>query len=99
MPSYPPPVNHGIFVRIPLSPPPHDYSDMVGKGYGSIGSRCCRVTNDSAFLAHVAPDWEWRDLASWVRVESECRSGDRVATDAHIFILACPRRPNLCCWW
>jgi len=50
------------------------------------------VSGDPALLAHVDPDREWCDLASWVWVECERRCGDRVTTDVRIFIASLPPR-------
>ena len=61
---------------------------------GHVGSG---TTGAPAYLAHVEPDRAWCGLASRVRVESERRGGDRVATDTRCFIPACPPRPNPCC--
>lgn len=44
------------------------------------------TTGNLAYLAHVDSDREWCDLASLVWVETEHRSGDRVATDTRCFI-------------
>ena len=74
---------------------PHDYADTVEKGHGRIETRRGWTTGDPALLAHVDPDREWCDLASWVWVESERRGGDRVTTDVRIFISSLPPKARL----
>ena len=65
----------------------HDYADMVGKDHGRIETRRCWTTG--------TPDWEWRDQASLVRVESERHCGNRVTADVRIFISSLPPKARL----
>ena len=69
---------------------PQDCADTVEKGHGRSEIRHDRVVNNPDLLTHVDFDQDRRDRTRLVRVESERRGGDQVATDIRVCISRLP---------
>src|SRR5205814_9837433 len=58
--------------------------------HGRAETRRCLAIGDPAYLAYVDPRGRWPGLRSVVRIESTCRHGDAVSTEARYYLSSLP---------
>jgi len=61
----------------------HNYTEHIDKGHGRIETRRCWMTTDVRWLPGAA---QWRNLGSFVCVESTRQIGEKVETDRRYYI-------------